>query len=190
MVAPVPPPSHTPTSHTPDLAPFRRVSLFRDLDEDVLTRVAALARHRTWRGVEFIDGPSSHPSVLIVGSGSLRLYRAAPTGDEVTLGIIGAGDVILVAATVGGEPSRTLYVANADRSPFVLDSRLPDRIRHLIIFKPTGIANELQRYGDVIHDPITPARGLEIITNEPRAVAFFLDAMRAFHIPGRVVVRH
>jgi len=81
------------------------------------------------------------------------------------------------------------YVANADRSPFVLNSRLPDRIRHLIIFKPTGIANEIQRYGDVIHDPITPARGLEIITNEPRAVAFFLDAMRAFHIPGRVVVR-
>jgi len=108
MVVPIPPPSHTPASHTPDLAPFRRASLFRDLDEDVLARIAALARHRTWRGVEFIDGPSSRPSILIVGSGSLCLYRAAPTGDEVTLGSIGAGDIVPVAAAVGGEPSRTL----------------------------------------------------------------------------------
>lgn len=106
MVVPVPPPSHTP-----DLAPFRRASLFRDLDEDVLARIAALARHRTWRGVEFIDGPSSRPSILIVGSGSLCLYRAAPTGDEVMLGSIGAGDIVPVAAAVGGGSPRAPWPA-------------------------------------------------------------------------------
>jgi hypothetical protein len=52
------------------------------------------------------------------------------------------------------------------------------------------IKDEFLRYAAVINDPNTPAIGLEVITNEPRTVAFFENLLTRFSISGRVVVKN
>jgi hypothetical protein len=68
----------------------------------------------------------------------------------------------------------------------VEDSAVPDFIREDIRAK---LDDEFARYAEVVKDPSTPVTGLEIITNEPRAVPFFEKLLKAHGIPGRVVVR-
>jgi uncharacterized protein YukE len=78
------------------------------------------------------------------------------------------------------------HIENAGRSPYVSDSGVPPAIRTEILNKLGG---ELERYGAVIRDTGTPARGLEIITNEPRSVHTFESLMKRLGVPGHVVVR-
>jgi hypothetical protein len=78
------------------------------------------------------------------------------------------------------------HVGNADRSPYVLDSAVSESKRAQILGK---VEDEILRYRDVIEDSRTAARGLEIVTNEPRAVRTFQQLMEKHDVPGRVVVR-
>jgi hypothetical protein len=50
-------------------------------------------------------------------------------------------------------------------------------------------AQRLNRQGGCYNDPKTPVIGLEVITNEPRSVAFFENLLIRFSISGRVVVK-
>jgi uncharacterized protein YukE len=78
------------------------------------------------------------------------------------------------------------HVGNADRSPYVLDSAVSESKRAQILGK---VEDEILRYRDVIEDSRTAARGLEIVTNEPRAVRTFQQLLEKHDVPGRVVVR-
>jgi hypothetical protein len=78
------------------------------------------------------------------------------------------------------------HVGHADRSPYVLDSVVSERKRALVLGK---VEDEILRYRDVIEDSRTAARGLEIVTNEPRAVRTFEQLLEKHDVPGRVVVR-
>ncbi|OQW92576.1 MAG: hypothetical protein BWK78_01290 [Thiotrichaceae bacterium IS1] len=77
------------------------------------------------------------------------------------------------------------FIDQPDRSPFVADSQIPDFIRQRIV---TQVADEWYRYAAVINDSQTPVMGLEVITNEPRAVPFFQDLLDRYGMNGRVVV--
>jgi hypothetical protein len=67
----------------------------------------------------------------------------------------------------------------------VSESQVPDFVRDDVI---ADVADEFFRYAAVINDPNTPVTGLEVITNERKAVALFQDLLNRYNIPGRVVV--
>jgi len=79
------------------------------------------------------------------------------------------------------------FIEQPDRSPFVEGSKIPDFMRERILVR---IEDEFLRYAAVINDPNTPVIGLEVITNEPRTVAFFEKLLIRFSISGRVVVKN
>lgn len=78
------------------------------------------------------------------------------------------------------------YVEDANKSPFVRDSNVPDFIREKI---NADIEDEFYRYSQVIKDKNTPVKGLEVITNERRAVPYFEELMKKYNIPGKVIIK-
>jgi hypothetical protein len=46
----------------------------------------------------------------------------------------------------------------------------------------------LLRYKEVLDDPASPARTLEIMTNDPRVARVFTQRMRALGVRGYVVI--
>lgn len=69
-------------------------------------------------------------------------------------------------------------------SPFIKESTCPDAVREVIRAKEV---QQFLRYAEVISDPLTPAVGLEVITNDARAIPFFEELLRELGIPGRVI---
>ena len=99
-------------------------------------------------------------------------------GEEIWVDGIRAEDGFLLEAK---------FIDKPERSPFVSGSQIPDFIRQRIIVR---VEDEFYRYGAVINDPNTPVRGLEVITNEPRAVPLFQELLNRFNVPGRVALRN
>ena len=75
------------------------------------------------------------------------------------------------------------HVEKPDISPYVEGSRCNEGIRAMV---RDQMNKEFERYAAVIHDPGTPAAGLEVILNDTRAIPFFESLMRQFKIPGRI----
>ncbi|WNG34988.1 hypothetical protein F0U61_16025 [Archangium violaceum] len=78
------------------------------------------------------------------------------------------------------------FVENPGSSPFVHGSSCGEGIRLAIRGKELA---QFRRYAAILKDPDTPAVGLEVITNDARAVPFFESILQELSIPGRVVVR-
>ncbi len=72
---------------------LRRVAVFRDLDDDMRAQVAGLARPLVYARGPHLDEPvAAAGSIYLIAEGHLRLYREAPTGRQVTLDLLGAGE--------------------------------------------------------------------------------------------------
>jgi hypothetical protein len=80
----------------------------------------------------------------------------------------------------------TKCVGPADRSPYVPGSGAPELVRAKA---RQALAHEIERYTEVWRDPATPVRGLEIVTDDPRAVPYLEEILSGYEIPSRVVVR-
>ena len=78
------------------------------------------------------------------------------------------------------------HVASPGSSPYVPGSSCPVPVRMKV---REELIQQLHRYAAIIRDPATPAVGLEFITNDARAAAFFEGLMAATGVQGRVVVR-
>ncbi|NUT54579.1 MAG: hypothetical protein HOQ03_01170, partial [Thermoleophilia bacterium] len=78
------------------------------------------------------------------------------------------------------------HVGKPDTSPFIPGSKCYPPVREKALGE---FYSELRRYKAVIDDPGTPVKGLEIMTNDERAAEFFVDALRRYGVPGRVVIR-
>lgn len=78
------------------------------------------------------------------------------------------------------------YVDKPGISPYIPSSRMPSHIRQKI---HSETVDEFRRYGLLIADPKTPVIGLEVITNDRRAVPYFLDLMREYRVPGHIVIK-
>jgi len=85
-----------------------------------------------------------------------------------------------------GSALEAKHVGSKDRSPYVPDSDAPDFMKQKAL---RDVEHEVERYGGVIKDPNTPVRGLEVITNDPRAVPYFEEILSKYDLPSRVVVR-
>jgi hypothetical protein len=49
-----------------------------------------------------------------------------------------------------------------------------------------GVEGQLQKYAEVIADPNSPIRGLEIVTNDRGVAVYWYGRMEHLGIPGRV----
>jgi len=78
------------------------------------------------------------------------------------------------------------HVGDPNRSPYIPDSKAPPFLRERVLNRTD---EEFRRYAAVINDSATPARGLEVMTNDPRAVPYFQSLLEKYQIPGQVVVR-
>jgi len=78
------------------------------------------------------------------------------------------------------------HVEKPATSPYVPDSKCNEDVREMVRLELFG---QLQRYAAIIADAATPVVGLEIITNEARAVPYLEALMRQAGVPGKVVVQ-
>jgi uncharacterized protein YukE len=78
------------------------------------------------------------------------------------------------------------HVGSSDSSPFVPGSKAPDFLRDRVL---ADVRDELERYRDVALSGETPMRGVEVITNDPRAVPTLQQLIDETGAPARVVVR-
>jgi hypothetical protein len=77
------------------------------------------------------------------------------------------------------------HVESPSTSPYVPGSGCSEYVRLKV---QEELMNQFGRYAAVIRDPATPAVGLEVITNEARAAAYFEALMKEAGVPGRVTV--
>ncbi|MEV6267494.1 restriction endonuclease fold toxin-2 domain-containing protein [Kribbella sp. NPDC051936] len=77
------------------------------------------------------------------------------------------------------------YVAPTSDSSFYRPDSLPPFLRKIAEEKNDHM---LLKYREVIDDDTNPVEGLEIITNDGAAAAYFEDRMRALEIPGQVTL--
>ncbi len=160
-----------------DVSDVTRVT--RSLDDlPALTPEQQLAA-REWRdSLPTLDTPTRTPA------NRYEIEHTGPLNYEMR-----AGDVKINAdgfREIDAAALDAKHVGSRDRSPFVPDSAVPDFIREK---NRLAIASELQRYRAIIESPDTPVRGLEIVTNDIRAVPYFEDLLREYDVVGRVVVR-
>ena len=80
----------------------------------------------------------------------------------------------------------TKCVGPSDRSPYVPGSGAPELVRAKA---RQALAHEIERYTEVWRDSGTPVRGLEIVTDDPRAVPYLQEILSGYEVPSRVVVR-
>ncbi|MER7245683.1 restriction endonuclease fold toxin-2 domain-containing protein [Kribbella sp. NPDC000426] len=78
------------------------------------------------------------------------------------------------------------YVAPTSGSSFYRPSSLPPFLRQIAEEKNDHM---LLKYREVIEDRSNPVEGLEIITNDHDAAAYFQDRMRALDISGNVTLK-
>jgi hypothetical protein len=143
-----------------------------------LTREEQLAA-RQWRdSLPTRETPTGRPS------GRYEVEMTGPHNYEMSV-----GDVRINADGFREFDATALeakHVGSQTRSPFVPGSDAPDFVRAAA---RTEIEKELQRYKLIIDSSDTPVRGLEIITNDARAVPYFEELLDKHDMVGRVVVR-
>jgi len=75
-------------------------------------------------------------------------------------------------------------VGNPNRSPYI-PGTVPNFLQQQVDAQQNG---EVARYTALINDPNIPITGLEIITNEPRAVPYFQGFLTTHGTAGHIVV--
>jgi hypothetical protein len=134
---------------------------------------------RAWQdGLPKMETPTSRPS------GQYEVDQTGPFNYK-----MGEGDDAINAdgfRSQDGSALEAKHVGSHDRSPYVPDSNAPDFMKAKA---RADFEDELDRYGKVIGDGGNPVRGLEVITNDPRAARYFEDILDKYDIPSQVVVR-
>ncbi|MCP9490704.1 MAG: hypothetical protein MSC31_12615 [Solirubrobacteraceae bacterium MAG38_C4-C5] len=155
------------TPDTPEGAPFTPLS------------PAQQQAAREWRA-----GLPSRQTPVRTPADRYEVEQAGPDNFEMR-----GGDVRINAdgfRETDGSALEVKHVGSPDRSPYVPGSGAPDFIRQKAL---ADMDSEMARYRQVIEDGSNPVRGLEVITNDRRAVPQFEEMLRKHEIPGRVVVR-
>jgi hypothetical protein len=151
----------------------------RRFDElPALTREEQLAAHDWMESLPQRDTPTGRPS------GRYEVEMTGPHNYEMS-----AGDVKINAdgfRTFDATALEAKHVGSQTRSPFVPGSEAPDFVRNAARVE---IEKELQRYKVIVDSTATPVRGLEIVTNDARAVPYFRELLDKYDMVGRVVVR-
>jgi len=93
---------------------LRGVALCAELDDAALADVARLARPLVYpRGAQINEPVTAVGSIYAIAEGRLRLYRVSPTGRQVTLDLVGEGEVFrFLARDADGTPTSVAEVVS------------------------------------------------------------------------------
>jgi hypothetical protein len=144
----------------------------------------ALTREQQLAAEAWADSLPTHTTPTGTAAGRYEVQHTGPVNYTME------GGGVKIDAD-GFRPSDALaleakHVGSPDASPYVPGSKAPEFIRTRVM---DGVRDELERYRDIALSPDTPMRGVEVVTNDPRAVANLEALMRELGVPGRVVVR-
>ncbi len=144
------------TAHDPrDL--LRRIPLFKDLSDEVLAGLAPHLRRRAFRrGTMIFHKDQAGDALYIVESGRVRIFLPAEGGEELSIDMLGPGDVFGDMALLDGRPrsasadalddtvAYTLsrdefqrHLATAPQLASALIELLSTRLRHLMHYTET-----------------------------------------------------
>ncbi|MBV8406762.1 MAG: cyclic nucleotide-binding domain-containing protein, partial [Alphaproteobacteria bacterium] len=97
------------------LSQLRVISLFEDLPDAELARIADLCTIRSYEKNAHIIGQDDHTTdVFFVLSGTIRFSSYAPTGREVIYNEISTGGIFGEFSAVDGRPRSATNIAVAD----------------------------------------------------------------------------
>jgi hypothetical protein len=134
---------------------------------------------REWR-----DGLDSFPSRTDTDAGVYEVQQTGPVNLRMR-----SGETAIDAdgfRTSDAVVLEAKHVGSNDGSPYVPDSSAPEFIKSKV---RADTEREIERYAQIVRDSGNPARGLEVITNDPRAVPYFEELLSKYDLPARVVVR-
>lgn len=77
-------------------------------------------------------------------------------------------------------------VVKPTRSPFIAGSRCPVFVQDEV---EAQVRDEFDRISVILRDEGNPLTSLCVITNDQRAAPFFDSLLRAYNLPGVVVIR-
>ena len=84
---------------------FKNVLLFENLPEENIKRIIDLSIEKTFQtGDILIEQDTLANNAYIICSGSVRAYRISEEGDEITLGVLGQGEIVGEMSLLDDEP--------------------------------------------------------------------------------------
>lgn len=73
---------------------FRKVPIFRHLDEESLKKIDAILTHRNFDKGENIFAPTNQIGMFVIEKGKVKEYQLTNSGKEQLLRILQSGDVV------------------------------------------------------------------------------------------------
>jgi CRP/FNR family transcriptional regulator len=138
---------------------LRSVPYFARLKDEAFADVLAETRPRRYpAGAHlFFEGQAAGQAALhIIAEGSVRVYRASPSGREQTLRVFQAGDTFAEVAAFDGGPypstAETLEESTVLRLPRPALLRLMERHPEIAVTLLTTMAGRLRHLLDVVED--------------------------------------
>jgi CRP/FNR family cyclic AMP-dependent transcriptional regulator len=138
----------SPTSELDVVEILRSATIFADLPDDVLARLAAHCVRRSYRRNQYLwyqgdDG--AH--LVVVASGLVKVVLSSPQGGEVVLTTLGPGEISGELAVLDGSP-RSASVVAAEPTTVVMLSRAT--VLELLNRYPSVLDAVLRALGDLI----------------------------------------
>ncbi len=134
---------------------LRKVSLFSHLQRDSLQELLSQMSIKRWHGGSIIVGQNEYSDGLyILVGGQAKEVLIGENGREMTLSILGPGDIFGAMALIGGQPSSANLLATKDSVLLVLEreifinhiNRCPETAQHLLL----ELANRLRKSHELI----------------------------------------
>jgi len=106
-----------------DVAQLREISLFADLDMELLQRLAEYSRAKSYLvdEVVFHEGAALPACLHVLMSGRLRMTKTAASGKETILRVLPAGEVFAAPALFGNGQAPATVAAIAPATVLTLD---------------------------------------------------------------------
>ncbi|MGH2376170.1 MAG: Crp/Fnr family transcriptional regulator [bacterium] len=113
---------------------LRRVPLFKDVSDEVLTGLAPQLRRRAYRkGTMIFHKDQAGDALYIIESGHVRIFLPAEGGDELTIDLLASGDVFGDMALLDGRPRSASADALEDTVTYTLGR---DEFQHYLAETP------------------------------------------------------
>jgi len=154
----------------PGINVLRKSSLFAGLSDSELKEVAACVVSRSFgRGVFIFHKDSPGQTLYIIESGRVRIFILSESGQEISLNVYGAGEVIGELGFLDGQPRSASAVALEPTVAFAL--RREDFFQHLA------------------DHPRLAVRLLEVMAARLRYTTAYAESLAFLDVNGRVAVR-
>ena len=154
----------------PNIEMLRQVPLFAGLTDPELEAPAAWLRKRTFgKGVFIFHKDSPGQSLYLIESGRVRIFILSESGQEISLNVYGAGEVIGELGFLDSQPRSASAVALEPTVVFAL--RREDFFQHLE------------------DHPRLAVRLLEVMAARLRYTTAYVESLAFLDVNGRVAMR-